>query len=535
MAIRVVIQARLSSSRLPAKAMLSLRGAPLAVRVAQRAANTGLDAVVATSTHPDDDLLAAAVESAGLRVMRGSLEDPLARFAAATADMAETDIVVRYTADNAFPDGHLAETLAAAVAAERPYARIGGSDRSLPYGVSGEAFTVGALRAADRGDRDPRTREHVTPWIREHFEDRVLRLEDTRPEWGGLRCTVDAFDDYVLVSRVFARVPDPVAATWQELVEALGREARPLPRDPMGPTPHRFVLGTAQLGSGYGIANTAGAPTAERATEILYAARSEGVAQLDTARAYGDSEARIGSALRRGLSEHLEIVTKVRPLGEAGDAANAVRASLFESLEALGARSVEALLVHRAKDWFAPGARAELLDLRARGRTRLLGASLATPEELLDLLDDDAVGYVQLPFNLLDRRWLRPDVARAIRARPDVVFAVRSVFLQGLLLLDDPSRWPRNTVVDQARLRRALMQLVGMFDRESPADLALAYVRSQEWIDAVVIGAETTAQVRDLARLFRRAPLQPGQAEQLESRMLKVDEILIDPSRWELS
>ena len=60
MTVRVVIQSRLSSSRLPGKAMLTLAGMPAVVLAARRAGNTGLDVVVATSDQGDDDVLAAA-------------------------------------------------------------------------------------------------------------------------------------------------------------------------------------------------------------------------------------------------------------------------------------------------------------------------------------------------------------------------------------------------------------------------------------------------------------------------------------------
>ncbi len=59
---RVVIQARTTSSRLPAKALLPLGGIPMAVLVAQRVARSGaFDVVVATSIEPEDDLLARII------------------------------------------------------------------------------------------------------------------------------------------------------------------------------------------------------------------------------------------------------------------------------------------------------------------------------------------------------------------------------------------------------------------------------------------------------------------------------------------
>ena len=93
--------------------MLTAAGRPMVVLAAQRAGTTGAEVVVATSDRPEDDVIARAVGDAGIRVVRGPLDDPLRRFAIATADLADDDVVVRLTADNVVPDGELVSLLAA--------------------------------------------------------------------------------------------------------------------------------------------------------------------------------------------------------------------------------------------------------------------------------------------------------------------------------------------------------------------------------------------------------------------------------------
>lgn len=530
MSVRIVVQARLSSTRLPAKAMLMVGGAPLVALVAQRAANTGIDVVVATSEHADDDVLAQTLESLGITVVRGSLEDPLARFVKATSDLEDQDVVVRYTADNAFPDGALASALGEAVSPANPYARVGGLDRSLPYGLSGEAFTVEILRAAHRSERDPHAREHVTPWIRAHSSDRVVSVADVQPEWAGMRCTIDTFDDYCRIGRVFQSVPDPVNASWRGLVDTLRKfEAPSVTDDRRGPG---LVLGTAQLGSDYGVANIRGTLDEEEASQLLYAAKSAGVLSLDTARAYGSSELRIGRALRRGLSEHMQVISKIRPLDGCSDGASAVRASAFESFDALQSHGVDTLLVHRSVDWFRPGVRDALLQLQAEGRVATLGASVSRPDELLSLLEDPAIRHVQIPFNILDRRWSQAGVVQAMAARPDTHIAVRSVFLQGLLTKESDAGWPANIGISHAQLSSGMLAAVSRLRRASAADLAVAYVRGVPWVDSVVVGAETVEQVRDLSRLFRRSALTADEAAQVDALIPAAEATVVDPSRW---
>src|SRR5438132_5223256 len=133
--ILVVLQSRLSSSRLPGKAMLSVAGRPMVVLAALRAGNAGGNVVVATSDQAEDDVIAAAVTSTGLRAVRGPLDDTLARFALAADADADADYVVRLTGDNVVPDGGLVRLLVDSLAEGRSYTRCGGDDASLPYGV----------------------------------------------------------------------------------------------------------------------------------------------------------------------------------------------------------------------------------------------------------------------------------------------------------------------------------------------------------------------------------------------------------------
>lgn len=539
--VRVVLQSRLSSTRLPGKALLTAASRPMVVLAAQRARSTGAEVVVATSERPEDDAVAEVVASAGLGVVRGPLEDPLRRFAIAAADLDDADVVVRLTADNVVPDGSLVDLLVEAVAGGASYVRLGGDDPALPYGVAGEAFTVAALRAADAQATSSHEREHVTPWLRETYGDHRLVVPDTDPAWAGLRCTVDTFDDYVALTRVLASVDRPAEAGWRDLCD---RVLRSSPRPPAA-APRRgnvigqgpLVLGTVQLGVEYGAANVGGLPDAATATEVLAAAAACGVTHLDTARAYGSSEARIGGALRRGLSEHLGVVTKVRPLDDlppdapTGWAAEAVHASVQHSLRLLGSDRVDALLLHRAADWHRPGVREAMTSLRESGVARVVGASLSTPAELVALLRDAEVGYVQLPFNLLDRRWGAPEVQAALADRPDVVVTCRSAYLQGLLVAPG-ARWPDNAGLDAAALVADLGGLVQELGRRSAADLCLAYVLGHPWVTSVVVGAETPDQVRDTASLVRDPPLdEAGIARVLEVLPAGPEE-LVDPSRW---
>ena len=100
-----ILQARTNSSRLPGKVLLPINGIPLVVLAAQRASNTGIEVVVATSTETTDDALADLLSLHGIKYYRGSLDNTLDRIVSALSKYDDSCLVFRLTADNIFPDG----------------------------------------------------------------------------------------------------------------------------------------------------------------------------------------------------------------------------------------------------------------------------------------------------------------------------------------------------------------------------------------------------------------------------------------------
>ena len=75
-----------------------------------------------------------------------------------------------------------------------------------------------------------------------------------------------------------------------------------------------LVLGSVQLGVAYGAANRTGKPAHGAALQLVRRAADAGISQFDTARAYGDSEERIGEALEGRKA--IRTITKLSPLNE---------------------------------------------------------------------------------------------------------------------------------------------------------------------------------------------------------------------------
>jgi spore coat polysaccharide biosynthesis protein SpsF len=211
----VVLQARMGSTRLPGKSLALIGAQTILARAIARLRVSGLPVIVATTTLPEDDRLAAAAVECGAEVVRGSAADVLDRFALAIREHT-LDVVVRATADNPAVD------LDAAQRTTGLLLRTGADylcEHGLPYGAGVEAVRAAAiLRAAEWAD-DPYDREHVTPLIRK--DRRFVGLTAIAPpqvQAASLRMTVDTEDDLAAARRLFAaaetdEAPRPVSLT----------------------------------------------------------------------------------------------------------------------------------------------------------------------------------------------------------------------------------------------------------------------------------------------------------------------------------
>src|SRR5687768_181199 len=157
----IVLQARMGSRRLPGKVLAPIAGRTLLAHCVERLQCCGLPVVLATTTRPEDDDVAAAGEQLGAAVVRGPEEDVLGRFLLAASRLSLTEIV-RATADNPAVDMDAPRRMLSLL-------RRTGADHvtehGLPYGTAVEAVSVPALVRAAGLVTIERDREHVTRFL----------------------------------------------------------------------------------------------------------------------------------------------------------------------------------------------------------------------------------------------------------------------------------------------------------------------------------------------------------------------------------
>ena len=224
-----ILQARMSSTRLPGKVLRPLAGAPMIVRQLERIGRAArIDRLVAAiSAERSDDVLSDVLEHNGVAVHRGSLADVLGRFVGALDAQGGADHVVRLTADCPFTDPEVIDAVIARhLESGADYTSNTPARRTFPKGLDCEVMTSRALRDAAGEAGDAGEREHVTPFIYGHPERFRLAALDQERDEGEVRWTVDTPEDYGFASAVYDGLYPQSPAFTSEEVRAFVR-ARP--------------------------------------------------------------------------------------------------------------------------------------------------------------------------------------------------------------------------------------------------------------------------------------------------------------------
>lgn len=207
MATLGILQARMTSTRLPGKVLAPILGEPMIGRQIERLRRaTSIDGlVVATSTDSSDDDLVGYLEGLAVPVVRGPLDDVLARFIQ-VLDQFRPEAVVRLTADCPLASPAVVDTVVSAFhASGRDYVS-NTLQPTYPDGLDVEVVRADALRWVAGNTDDDAEREHVTLGVYRRPERfSVLNVADER-DLSHLRWTVDEPADLEFVRSVYGRL-----------------------------------------------------------------------------------------------------------------------------------------------------------------------------------------------------------------------------------------------------------------------------------------------------------------------------------------
>ena len=285
----------------------------------------------------------------------------------------------------------------------------------------------------------------------------------------------------------------------------------------------KITIGSVQFGLPYGISNLTGQVSLDEIEKILTLARSRNVDVIDTAIAYGESEAALGMA---GVSD-FNIITKLPTIPSSLiDYTGWVEKHVEGSLSRLKKNSIHGLLVHDPE--FLKSTCGEKLGLaldkmKSSGMVQKIGVSIYQPSVLEDIIKKVPIDIVQAPLNVVDTcivssKWLDKLDRAGIKVH------ARSIFMQGLLLMDRESipkkfnRW--------AFLWDHWHQKLKTHDLDALTQ-CVSFANSISKIDRVIVGIESSLQFKQILNA-----IDLGCSPSDWSEMSSDDQMLINPSNW---
>ena len=221
-----IIQARMSSSRLPGKVLAEIEGKTLLTHVINRVKSSkSVDEIVVATTKLDEDLPICRVALiSGTNIYQGSDEDVLDRFYTA-AKQFSADIIVRITSDDPFKDPGIIDKIVYHLLNNTQLDYVSNTiEPTYPEGLDVEAFRFGALERAWRQARLHSEREHVTPYIWKNPDKFKLDNLKNYKNLSHLRWTVDYNEDLYFAREIYRRLSDKGIFQMGDVLEILEAE-----------------------------------------------------------------------------------------------------------------------------------------------------------------------------------------------------------------------------------------------------------------------------------------------------------------------
>jgi spore coat polysaccharide biosynthesis protein SpsF len=220
-----VTQARIASSRLPRKILLSIKGKSLLQYHLERAKQSKMvdEWIVATSDEADSELICKIADQLSISSYKGSMNNVLDRFYQAVKNESP-DYVVRITSDCPLIDPVLIDAVVeACVKGNYDYAS-NTLEPSFPDGVDVEIFSFNALKKAHTEASLQSELEHVTPYIWKncsHFNGKLFNSFSYKSEknYSSYRLTVDEPNDFELIRILIENMGED--QPWQKYIEYL--------------------------------------------------------------------------------------------------------------------------------------------------------------------------------------------------------------------------------------------------------------------------------------------------------------------------
>ena len=279
-----------------------------------------------------------------------------------------------------------------------------------------------------------------------------------------------------------------------------------------------IALGTAQFGLNYGIAGRGEVVPRKEVYQILERAWDLGIRRIDTAPVYGTIEKELKTLLKKYPFKVVSKIPFVPVHLDKDDIAHFILNNIRRSQNNLE-DSLDILLFHRSDDLFTEHANFiwEVASKALKNLNIRLGVSCYSPDELRNLCKRFPIQVSQVPGNAFDQR------LKLSHGIPNVEIHLRSVFLQGILLLSTDQ-----ISVKLPKAKEALKNWRAWCEENnlSPLQGALNFVKFHPDISYCVIGVDRLSQLEEIYNCWTTL-------QSMKTHPPRVDDLdIIDPRCW---
>lgn len=291
-------------------------------------------------------------------------------------------------------------------------------------------------------------------------------------------------------------------------------------------------LGTVELGMDYGIPAQGDhlQPSEVDAARTLNCALDLGVNLIDTARAYGESEAIIGRVLKSRRTEYL-LATKISSSNwedyTGKELREQVEASITESLRTLQTDTIDLLYIHNATpELIQCGEIAEIMQrAQQAGYARFIGTTTYGEAAPLAVLADGRFDCIQVAYNLLDRQF--EERVLPLAKANDIGVVIRSVLLKGALT------YRYTHLPDELRELRAVVDKVNSLcgaQANSLPELAYRFVLAHPAVSTALVGTGRAHELQEIVSFSGCDPLPTEILNTMRETVVSPDQL--NPGNW---
>ena len=255
----------------------------------------------------------------------------------------------------------------------------------------------------------------------------------------------------------------------------------------------KIILGTAQFGTSYGIANKSGKIKFNEIFKILNYLKKNKINLLDTASSYIKSEKEIGKYYKK-TKKKFKITTKFTFKKK-----EKIQSQFIKSFNSLG-YVPNTILAHNYKDYLNPNFHKEINIIKRKYPIKNIGVSLYNVTELNKILNYKKPDLIQIPLNILDKRFLNEKIIKTLKKK-NIKIQIRSVFLQGLFFKK------KNFIFKNFKnIKKKYERLLQIANSEKMhlGYLSLNWAFNLKGIDYIVLGVDSFAHLKKNLNIIKK-------------------------------